>query len=772
MRAFRVSILLALAFTLNAADVRVWEGTLPLATTVEGAPNPNPPFDVFATTKFNYPYTLRDNLTGERKEIAWRALFLENEYLKCSVLPDLGGHLYTCLDKVSGQPMFYANPSIKKAQIGYRGAWAAFGIEFNFPVSHNWVSVSPVPFATATNSDGSASITVGNVDRPYGMQWTVELTLRPGSALLEQRVTLYNRSDVRHRYYWWNNAALRVWDDSRIWYPMRWTASHGFTEVGTWPVDSSGIDLSVIHNQVKGPVSLFVHGSREPFMGVYHPHTNTGVAHYAEYAELPAKKIWSWGVDADGLDWRRALSDDNSAYVEVQAGLMRNQETYAFLQPGQTIRFTEYWMPVRGIGGIARANLTGVLNLERKDGKIYASFNANSALPQVWIRFLDGARVMEESRADLNPGRTWSYELPAPTGKVTFILSDNTGRVLMRHTENQYDWSPETDIRTGPQERITPGDPLEAGTDQELNGKLLVAYETYANALSRSPENQALRVAAGRLAVTILRYRDAVRWLAPAQAHATYDPEIAYYLGLAYRGLGQSRLARTQFETAWRMPEFRAAASVLLAELTAGEGDLTNAAAYLRDVLRSDPADQRASDDLLLLTQPAVPVSGGDAERVLVSAADYMRLGLWRKATDVLSREYPEPGEERKEPGVPSPNNHPLLAYYRAYCRQKLGESPVAEYAAASKLSSRYVFPSGAQTLAVLEAAVATRPDDATAHYLLGNMRLQSGLVDDAIAEWQAAQRLDPGIPVLSASLGRTLLRLKHDPERALQAFR
>ena|SRR5215469_14438534 len=105
MRTSRVRTILALAFTMSAADVRVWEGTLTLATTIEGAPDPNPPFDVFVTTKFNYPYTLRDNLTGERKEIAWRALFLENEYLKCSVLPDLGGHLYTCIDKVSGQPM-------------------------------------------------------------------------------------------------------------------------------------------------------------------------------------------------------------------------------------------------------------------------------------------------------------------------------------------------------------------------------------------------------------------------------------------------------------------------------------------------------------------------------------------------------------------------------------------------------------------------------------------------------------------------------------------
>ena len=71
-------------------------------------------------------------------------------------------------------------------------------------------------------------------------------------------------------------------------------------------------------------------------------------------------------------------------------------------------------------------------------------------------------------------------------------------------------------------------------------------------------------------------------------------------------------------------------------------------------------------------------------------------------------------------------------------------------------MSTRYVFPNGAQTLAVLERAVQTHSTDASAHYLLGNMRLQSGLVDEAVAEWRSAQRLNPRIPVLNASLGRT----------------
>jgi uncharacterized protein DUF5107 len=234
------------ALTMNG-QVKVWEGTMPLAASDEGPPDENPNFDTFAELE-DYPYTMRQDIRATETVHPWHALYLENEYLKCTILPQLGGHIYTCVDKINGKPMFYANPSFKKAIIAYRGAWSAFGEEFNFPTSHNWVSISPVDWAYSTAADGSASVTVGNRDRVYGMDWTVEIVLRPGSTLLEEHVTLSNHSDARHHFFWWNNAGIEVWNDSRICYPMQFAIEDGAANIDTWPVNSKGKDLSLVSN--------------------------------------------------------------------------------------------------------------------------------------------------------------------------------------------------------------------------------------------------------------------------------------------------------------------------------------------------------------------------------------------------------------------------------------------------------------------------------------------------------------------------------------------
>ncbi len=820
-------LLLVLTSIPVCGQVKVWEGVLKLPTYEEGLPDANPPFDQFAIARFNYPYTLRNEITNTRTEHEWPAVYLENEYLKCSVLPDIGGHIYTCIDKISGQPMFYANPSIKKARIGYRGAWAAFGVEFNFPVSHNWVSMSPVNYAYAEHPDGSASVTVGNIDRVYGMEWVVELTLRPGSTVLEQHTTLSNRSDVRHRFYWWNNAGVQVWDDSQIEYPQRFAAAHGFAEVQRWPVDARGKDLSIISNQTDGPVSLFTHGSREDFMGVWNPRSNTGTVHFSEYSEVPAKKIWSWGVDADGLDWRKALSDNDSAYVELQAGLFRNQETYAFLEPRQSISFTEYWMPVRDTGGISRANLAGVVHLERNKGVLNVALNVNRKISGATVIILNESSLNETSlnktrptetasllqeKADLAPERSWRKEVPVPDGarNLTFQLRDSNGAVLLKQTEGQYDWVPESQIQLGPQvsnlmpeeNRRTADDWLQIGKDQELNGNLLAAVQTYQKALGRFSGSFELLKAAGRLDASLNRFDEALPRLVEVHARNTSDTEISYYLGVAYEGLGRDEDAADAYREALRLPAYRAAGAMRLAELQARAGKLERAEQLLAESLESAPEDLRAAEELTAvlralgkakeaetlarerfarfplsdflheeLGNPDVAHLAGDPYRVLNIAYEYARLGFYRKAIEVLFREYPSAKADQAEPGTVPPQEHPLVVYFRGYCREKLGESPEKDYAEASRLSTLYIFPSRIEDQRALRAAIRRNEKDATAHYLLGTWHFARGQTDTALSEWRRARELNPKIPVLHASTGLALLHIKHEFATALNAF-
>jgi len=803
-----------------APAVRVWEGTMDIPTYEEGLPDANPPFDVFQSRRFNYPYPLRENLTDRRSVQRWRTLNLENEHLRCVVLPDLGGHLYNCVDKGSGADMFYAQTSLKKAQVSYRGSWVALGIEFNFPVSHNWVTVSPVDWATARNPDGSASVWIGNEDRVYGMRWRVGLTLRPGRSLLEQDITLENPTSLRHRFYWWSNAAVRVWDDSRIHYPQRFTASHGFRDVDTWPVNMAGVDLTMPGNHIYGPVSLFSHGSREPFMGVYHPRTRAGSVHYSSPMDAPAKKFWSWGADADGLDWRQALSDDDSAYVEVQAGIFRNQETYGFLQPQESVQFTEYWMPVREIGGITRANLDAVVHVTRAGarGDLTVGVNVNRAVHGGTLRVKDGETVVASAALTLTPSGALTRTFPglAADKRYTVEVADGTGHVLLAHTEDRFDFAPTSEIRLGPQpayeppppEKRTAEDLLRLGADQELDGNLLEAWDTYREARARFPASFGLQKAAGRLAEGLKRYDEAVALLSGAEERVSNDAELQHYLALAHARRGDESKARAEWEKAQHFRAFRAAALLELARLDARAGEAAKALGEVRAALavspnaaglgtvevallrragrltdarervrfwrRVDPARPGLRYEALRLGAPDPALwthLAGDPERVLNLAIGYMALGAWDDALDLLDRRYPTGAGVYSEPGAPAPQDDPELSYYRGYCRQRQGGSGAADFAAASKMSTRYVFPSRAESFPVLRAALEADPRDATARFLLGSLYLSGGMAEAAQREWEQARRLDPSIPTLHRNLGLTLLHLSHDAKTALEVL-
>jgi tetratricopeptide (TPR) repeat protein len=807
------------------AAVRVWQDTIELPTYEEGLPDENPPFDLFVTNgKYNYPYTMRQNLTNRVGPRHWRTLNLENEYLKCVILPDLGGHLYRCLDKRNGADLFYANPSLKFARIAYRGVWAAYGIEFNFPVSHNWVTASPVDFSTSTAPDGTASVWVRNVDRVYGMEWCVEMTLHPGQAVLEQKTTLYNPSNTRHRFYWWTNAGVQVWDDSRLYYPQEFSVTHGFTDLDTWPVDRTGVDLSVVGNHKYGPVSRFSFASNEPYMAVFHPKTNAGVVHYSARTDLPSKKVFSWGGDAEGLEWRNALSDNHSAYVEIQAGLFRDQETYGFLDSQQAIHFTEYWIPVREIGGVTRANPEAVLNLTRARSdrsnvvSLTVALNVTRDYRNAKLELRDAAQLIATEYASLTPRVTFQKQfsnLPAEKS-YTVTLADDSGKTVLTYTEGRYDFAPKSEVpRKLPAayvypipEKRTESDFLECGTEQERNGMLLEAHSTYDEGLKRFPASLTLHRAAGRLDVELKRYAEATKLLSATLMRISNDKEASYYLGIAYAATGEWENSRRAFEVSVQYGTFRAPSLYELAALDARKGELSKAheklvtaskefpdAALVSDMdvtllrilgdakeaknhLRSlqlvDPANSLLRYEATRLGEKDLALwehLAADPERILSIAALYIHFGLYDEAVEILGQQYPAGAGVVSEPGTPSPEEYPLIAYYRGYCHEMLHQDPHADFLAASKMPTTYVFPNRSESMDVLKLAISLNPSDANAHALLGSLYMSSGMQDAAMTEWNAARELNPAIPALLRNMGSTVLHSKQSPERAIQLF-
>jgi tetratricopeptide (TPR) repeat protein len=127
---------------------------------------------------------------------------------------------------------------------------------------------------------------------------------------------------------------------------------------------------------------------------------------------------------------------------------------------------------------------------------------------------------------------------------------------------------------------------------------------------------------------------------------------------------------------------------------------------------------------------------------------------------------------DQSEPGSVLPQKHPLVLYYAAYCKQKLGNDAPQNWQAASELSTSLVFPNSEADRMVLEAAVKANTSDGTAQYLLGTLLFSKGMNDEGMAHWTQAKHFAPHLPTLDVDMGDALLKLKVDPQQAQTWFR
>ena len=741
MKALRFSIIFSAAAVVILwsaaahAQVRAWEGKIEIPTYQLGEEDPNPPFPLVNRHRI-YPYTLLDDLTDRKVPQSYRAIYLENEYLKATVIPDMGGRLYSLYDKVNKREVFYRNNVVKYGLVALRGAWISGGIEWNFPDGHSVVTVSPVASTVRRDGTQTATVVVGDIDKVSGMHWEVALTLRRGEARLEQHVTLYNCTTLPHLYWYWANAAVPATEDMQFIYPMREVVPHMKGVVWSYPVHD-GIDWSWYKN-TREAASLFGRQVHRDFFGAYYHDSDYGVVHVADFRQVPGKKTWTWGVAGDGLIWTGLLTDRDGAYNEIQAGRYETQLNYEFIPPAHVESFTEYWYPVHGLGGgFVEATNTLALNVrflpvsDRQSARVEVSVSPTLAIAAPKIRVLAGSRLLREfSSGSLVPLKTVRHALDienldeARKNLIVEVRAGDGSTLARWSGADPIDGNPDFVPAAGktppppkPAKKMTVEELYLSGVEVEKDGREEAAATIYQQVLQRDPKYIPALLKLAWRSYQAGDFAAAEVLIARALARDSSDPRIHYVAGVVYRAAHRWTLAQDALWAAIHYGGPAAPAFAALGEIALQQKQYAEAARLLRQSLSFNPDDARVQADLAVAlrlggrTEQArtaidsalkrMPLlSFARAEKWRLSATDAARAANRQAWKDTFSYDvqkyldvaawYRGLGDLESSDAVlaaaredfPTPSSSPLVYYYLASnARQESNSSAEQQYA-------------------------------------------------------------------------------------------
>lgn len=606
-----------------SSAVRGWEGTITIPTYKLGPADPNPAFPLVSKSPI-YPYAMLDDLTDDRVPMMYRAIYLENKYLKITILPDLGGHVYSVYDKIDHREVLYRDNVIKYGLVGPRGAWISGGMEFSFPFAHTTDTVSSVNSVLRHNPDGSATSVVGAVDWVSNMHWEISITLRPNTARVEEGVTLFNSTPRNHLYLFWTNAAVHATDDLQYIYPMRETIyDDPFAVAQSWPV-WKGIDQSWYKND-SGAMAAFGRDVQRNFFGIYYHASNYGVVHVADFRQDPGKKIWTWGTAPVGKIWDHILSDDDGSYNEIQSGRFYTQGYREFMNPRRVENWTEYWYPVRGLdGGFVEATNQFAINAiypadnsSQAQVKLLVSPVADVADASVVVK--QGSKVLREfHHLHFAPLQTETYAIPvqdvddAKKNLSVEILSSQDKILLQWSAAGPIDGNPNLIPLAGkpiaepiPINAKTPIQQLYLqGVFLEKTGDQLGALKFFDRVLAQDSGYVPALLKEAWYSYSAANFNQAESLVAHAAERDTEDPYIAYTHGVIDRADGRLSLAN---DALWNAIHYGAATApgptlaasyVELGEVALRQGKPAQAVDLLKSAMDFNPDDAFALADL------------------------------------------------------------------------------------------------------------------------------------------------------------------------------
>ncbi|MBR1622557.1 MAG: DUF5107 domain-containing protein, partial [Pseudobutyrivibrio sp.] len=399
-------------------EVRIWEEKIVIPTYEVGKPDKNPMFlekRVYqGSTGKIYPYPTTQEISRSKTDHEWKAVWLENEYIKVMILPELGGRIQRAYDKTNDYDFVYYNHVIKPALVGLTGPWISGGIEFNWPQHHRPTTYSPVDYKLVENNDGSKALIIGDVDQINGTKENTTFTLYPGKAYIEIRGQLYNRTSMPQTFLWWANPAVAVNDNTQSIFPpdVHNVYDHGKRAVSRFPIAtgeyykydySDGVDISRYKN-IPVPTSYMAEKSDYNFVGGYDYGKEAGLLHVADHHVSPGKKQWTWGCGSFGKAWDRNLTDEDGPYIELMTGMYcDNQPDFSWLSPQEEKVFYQYFMPYKKVGQVKNATIHAVLNTELKADGLYVCVYSTQPYKNARLQINNKGVEIYSENIDISP---------------------------------------------------------------------------------------------------------------------------------------------------------------------------------------------------------------------------------------------------------------------------------------------------------------------------------------------------------------------------------
>jgi tetratricopeptide (TPR) repeat protein len=809
--------------------VKGWYEKVIIPTYGIGKPEKNPMFlekRVYqGSSGVVYPHPVIEKILDEKTDQEWNAVYLENQYLKIMILPELGGRVQMAYDKTKGRHFIYYNQVIKPALVGLTGPWISGGLEFNWPQHHRPSTYEAVDHCIEENADGSVTVWCSEVERMFRTRGMAGFTLHPDKAYLEIKVKLFNRTDFPQTFLWWANPAVKVNDDYQSVFPPDVNAvfDHGKRDVSEFPIAkgtyykvdySPGTDISRYKN-IPVPTSYMAVNSKYNFVGGYENDTKGGLLHVANHHVSPGKKQWTWGHSDFGRAWDRNLTDEDGPYIELMCGVYTdNQPDFSWLMPGEEKTFSQYFMPYRDLGVVKNATKEAMVNLEVEGDKVIVKAFTTAAYTNAKIVLKSGAEIILEDSFDFHPAT--SYEkvvdirnLNPKTLEIAILTSG--GNVLV-------DWKPESGEQKPIPEAAKPASlPEEIDSNEQLylTGLHLEQYrhatydprDYYLEALRRDPKDSRCNNAMGLWLLRRGKFQEAESYFRKAIETLTQrnpnpiDGESFFYLGLTLCFLGRDDEAfdafyKSVWNAAWMDSGYFQLARIAAKKQNWDEAlDLIDRSlirnwqnskirqlkvSILRELGRTEEAQKLIEESLALdkfsfgliyekhilsgtskSTLRDLGVSQPNIHTYIELALDFALAGLFAEAIELVSIGI----VDQKDRPV-----YPMAWYYKAWFEAQNGDQAASEFSLieAAKACPDYCFPNQTEAVVVLEWAKNQNPSDSKAPYYLGNFWYNARQYDEAVLNWELSVKLDDQFPTLHRNLALAYFNKQNDPTKAL----